>query len=333
MQKHLFVASGLVVLAAVAARVTVSSEPASGRRMLEAASTLQESLTEAQRKLALFDYASAERFNWHFIPRERKGLPLKDLSEGQRAKLHDLLRSGLSEDGFRKTQEVLELEGILGEIEGANRRFPRDPGLYFLTFFGRPAKAARWGWRFEGHHLALNFSLEGERVLSSTPVFYGANPALVRDGPRKGLRVLAGTEDAARELLKSLEPQQLKAARGEGEPQEVTGNETYRHASPLPQGLAAERLTEPQRKALLALVREYTGHLAPDLAATVEAGAFPALKGVQVAWRGGLEPGEGHSYIVHGPGFVISYANFQNGAYHVHSCLRTLSGEFGIAER
>src|SRR5262249_28922125 len=187
----------------------------SGARILKAAAELFDSLSEGEKSAALFDYSSEERYNWHFIPRERKGIPLKNLSDSQRAKAKALLAAGLSETGAKKAEQVMSLEDVLREIEGPERKFPRDPLLYHISFFAKPSKDGRWGWRLEGHHLSFNFTLQGEEVLSSTPAFYGANPAIVREGPKKGLRVLAPVEDLARELVTSLDADQLKSCKGE----------------------------------------------------------------------------------------------------------------------
>jgi hypothetical protein len=334
MNRILFVASAAVVCGALGARVSFSDQGTAGTRMVEAAQALWGSLSEAQQKTAGFDYASFERFNWHFIPRDRKGLPLKDLSAEQRGKLDQLLQAALSPDGFKVTHEVMQLESVLREIEGPNRRFPRDPDLYYLTFFGKPSARDRWGWRFEGHHISLNFALEGGKVSSTTPMVYGANPALVREGPKQGLRVLAGTEDLARALAAMLDPAQLQAAQGEPPPDEILGTESYRYNGPFPAGLVSDRMSAEQKGALRKLIREYTSRLAADVAAQFEKRLdLEGLKDVRFAWRGGLKAGEGHGYMVHGPSFVVSYANFQNNAYHVHSGLRTLDGELGVTDR
>src|SRR5205823_2367497 len=43
--------------------------------MAQAADNLWKALTPEQQKKAQFPFDDNERFNWHFIPRERKGLP------------------------------------------------------------------------------------------------------------------------------------------------------------------------------------------------------------------------------------------------------------------
>ena len=121
-------------------------------------------------------------------------------AEERRAALA-LLRSGLSARGFTKVDTILHLEEVLFALEGSRMR---DPGLYYFTVFGEPSDKGAWGWRYEGHHISLNWTVVDGRLVASTPQFLGANPAEVRDGPRKGTRVLAAEEDLGRALVKSL---------------------------------------------------------------------------------------------------------------------------------
>ncbi|MCZ6796074.1 MAG: DUF3500 domain-containing protein, partial [Planctomycetota bacterium] len=229
------------------------AEEGVGSQIVVRAQELLASLDAEGRRAATFDYGDKERFNWHFIPRERKGIPLNQLSEDQKKKAKTLLSASLSELGVQKADQVRELEGILRDIEGPNRRFSRDPEEYFVSVFGEPATEGRWGWRFEGHHLALNFSLDGARLLSATPLLYGANPAIVEKGPKKGLRVLASLEDVARELVTSLDDEQKKAALGEKtEEVKATRSATYNEA--LPSGVSWGKLSEKQRQLLRKLV-------------------------------------------------------------------------------
>jgi hypothetical protein len=306
---------------------------AAGPRLLKAALAFLESLGPDQKAKALLEFKDEERLNWHFIPRDRKGVPLKELSEAQRAHAAEVLRAGLSAAGAKKAEEVMSLEDILREIEGPSARFRRDPLLYYVTVFSRPSKEDRWGIRIEGHHLSINWTLQGETLLAGTPIFYGANPAIVRSGPRKGLRVLAGTEDLARKLVSSLGPEALLECKGEkggAVPEEVPGHQTRRYAGPYPEGVAAASLGKEGKDLLAKLIREYTQNLAPDLGAAVENEiGMEELKDVHFAWRGGLKEFEPHSYLVHGPTFVINYSNVQNDAAHVHSAFRSLKGDFG----
>src|SRR5204862_1402912 len=122
-----------------------------------------------------------------------------------------LVKAGTSMSSYDKAVTIMSLEAILRDLEKAGAMV-RNPDWYFFTVFGTPSKTGKWGWRVEGHHLSLNFTLDGSKVISATPAFFGANPATVKDGPRKGLRTLSEAEDLARQLIKALNEEQRKVA-------------------------------------------------------------------------------------------------------------------------
>src|SRR5579859_4459299 len=168
------------------------------------------SLTPEQRAQATFPFQDDERLNWHFIPKERKGLPLLDMTPPQKALAHGLLSAGLSQQGYIKAVTIMSLEDVLRILENADPNY-RNPQKYYFSVFGTPSDTGTWGYRVEGHHLSQNFTVVNGKV-AGTPSFFGANPAEVREGPRKGLRTLAAEEDLARDLLESLTPEQKKVA-------------------------------------------------------------------------------------------------------------------------
>ena len=77
----------------------------------------------------------------------------------------------------------------------------RDTERYFFSVFGTPSAKDTWGWRVEGHHVSLQFTVVNGTLVAASPSFFGSNPAEVREGPKKGLRILGAEEDAARALL------------------------------------------------------------------------------------------------------------------------------------
>ena len=301
------------------------------REMTGAANKFLGSLKAEQRAKAVFEFKSDERLNWHYIPKDRKGLPLKEMSAEQQQLALDLLASGLSRQGLEKARTIMSLEPVLGELEGAGRRFPRDPGLYYVLIFGKPDADGAWGWRFEGHHLSASFTLVKGEFFSSTPSFYGSNPAEVRQGPRKGLRALASEEDAARQLVKALDDSQRKAAVFDAKAPSEIFTEAKHKVEPLsPAGLAAGQLTPAQRESLMALVREYVRRVRPELAdADLVKIEKVGVEKVHFAWAGGLDKGEGHYYRVQGPTFLLEYDNTQNNNNHIHAVWRDFDGDFG----
>ena len=170
--------------------------------MAETAKRFLSSLTPEQTEKAVIPFESDERMNWHYIPKERKGLPLKDMTPPQKHLASALLNAGLSQQGYIKATTIMSLEDVLRMIEKDNG-VRRNPEGYFFSIFGQPSETGTWGYRVEGHHLSLNFTLKGGKVVGS-PNFLGANPAEVREGPRKGLRVLRAEEDLGRALIAAL---------------------------------------------------------------------------------------------------------------------------------
>jgi hypothetical protein len=299
-----------------------------GEEMTAAANNWLAALSPEQRTKATFEFKNEERFDWHFIPKSRLGLPIKEMSQAQRALAMAVLGSGLSQRGFAKASTIMSLEQVLHDIETSGP--VRDAELYYFTVFGQPGKGP-WGWRVEGHHLSLNFTLQDNEVLAVTPSFLGTNPANVQSGPRQGLRVLAAEEDLARTLVKSLDPAQSKSAivTNSAPGDIITGNS--RKARVLePVGISASSLTPAQRTTLVDVIKEYVyrcrAEIADhDLAAILKAGDSK----LYFAWAGGLEPGDKHYYRVQGPTFLLEYDNTQNNANHIHAVWRDLENDFG----
>src|SRR5438093_1340124 len=238
----------------------------SAEAMAESANNFLVSLTPEQKAKASFEVKDDERFNWHFIPRDRKGLPLKEMTTAQRHLAYALLNSALSQRGFMKATTIMSLEDVLREMEKGGSQV-RDPERYFVTIFGTPEAKGTWAWRVEGHHLSLNFTVVEGKTVSVTPSFLGSNPGEVREGPRKGLRVLAAEEDLARQLVLSLNDEQKKVAiYTNTAPREIiTGND--RKAKALtPLGISAAKMNKAQTELLWQVIKEYVYRYRPELA-------------------------------------------------------------------
>lgn len=322
----LMAAMGILLLTAAYSGLNTPSA------MSETARAFLASLTPEQRAKATFDFANEERLNWHFIPRERKGLAIKEMSTAQRHLAGALLSAGLSQQGYIKASTIMSLEDVLKQLEAGRAGSPvRDPELYFFSVFGQPDERGTWGYRVEGHHLALNFTLVNGR-LASSPNFFGANPAEVREGPRKGLRALAREEDLGRTLVSALTPEQLTVA--------VVAKEAYRDILTTnsrkaalqgqPSGIAWAKLNSKQRTMLEALVAEYAGTFPEAVAARRMEQLKKAGGNLHFAWAGSIEKGAPHYYRVVAPAFLIEYDNTQNNANHIHSVWRDIEGDFGL---
>ena len=338
--------SRLLLAVAVAASllgvVYVShANESAGLKMTRAAERFIASLTAEERARATFAFDDDERLNWHFVPLQtdnktpkRKGVRLEELSQAQRDAAMDLLRAGTSTDGFIKATTIMSLESILHDLE-KDRGAVRSPGWYFYSIFGTPSRTGRWGWRVEGHHLSLNFVVDGGKVLSATPAFFGANPALVKDGRLKGTRILAEAENLARNLSESLSPDQQKMARQENQFPEVQGGRRDPSVG-APKGVPGSRMTERQRDLLFKLLESYTSRMSAEIAqAQMSDIRRTGLDEIYFAHAGELKDGSPHTYRVHGPTFVVEFLNVQsdsagNPANHIHSALRNIKGDFGL---
>lgn len=324
------VAMALVVAGWVA--VVVATEQTAAR-MASAAQAFLASLGADERALAQFDYASPERIRWHFIPDEmfpRKGLTFRAMSPVQREKARALLRTGLSAAGFATATAIIELEDVLRAIENSPR-FARSPLDYHVTVFGDPARRGSWGWRVEGHHLSLHFSIAGGRVVASSPAFTGANPAEVRDGPARGTRVLGALEDTGRALVEALtDGQRQEAVLAGVAPGDIVSANTNDIGPLGPPGLPASRMTPPQRALLTKTIDAYAALMADDVAAERRRRLTDAgTDAITFSWAGPLTRGAKHYYRVQGPTFLIEYDNTQNDGNHIHAVWRDFQGDFG----
>ena len=357
--------------------------------MTQRADAFLAALSPEQRARVQFDFATLERFNWHYIPRMRKGLALRELSPSQKTAALDLMKSGLSASGYATTEQIRSLELVLIERE-KNGSVPmvRDQENIYFSVFGTPSQQQPWGWRAEGHHISLHLTVAAGQVrragsagaaaasatadppetISNTPLFFGAEPALLAGGPRKGLRVLGAVEDKAKALIDSFDAgQRGSAIIGTTVPVDIfTGNDREpdlgsqlnpmaldRQPETFPQaGLTAARMTPRQKELLKALVDEYLSRMPEEIAQMRSRALAPAFDTVIFAWIGATRAedapkptgsfgctagdtrwecmplGFPYYYRVLGPTFLIEYMN-TNGN-HSHSVWRDYqNGDFG----
>lgn len=313
---------------------TVMTASLTARAMKDAARVFLPSLSPRLRENATFEFESAERLKWHYIPKVRGGIKRGELNSTQLDAADTLMTTGLSSIGLKKARSIIAHESILGrveELEGATR-FDRDPGLYYHAIFGDPTGEGPWGWRTEGHHLSLNYTIVRGDNVTSTPSFFGANPAEVKSGPEKGLRILQDEEDLGRKLLLSLDKDQRELATI----YPVTPSDIITRSSPRVElenklGLPVDSMTSDQRQLLVRLIRLYVDKQSSDLASNamsrIEAGGIGSI---HFAWAGSQYHDQPHYYRLHGPTFVVEYDNIQNMANHIHSVWRDIEHDFGI---
>jgi len=330
--------------------------------LAKAAKDYLETLAGEQRERTQFAFPEDEaRRDWAYFPRAHAGLPLHDMERAQQKAAHGLISAGLSLMAYGKVTSIIGLESVLNLLEGGRMDAFRDPGRYFVSVFGEPG-ADSWGYRIEGHHVCLNYTIVGGEVVSMTPNFLGANPANVRHRDFDVVRPCAEEEDLGREMLKSLDEKQRAAAvlstvappdlvlanapsipdacepgavgsapqiglRVEDMPEDSRTAVAFRRDTP--RGLAGQNMTAGQRELLERLVSAYIERQ-PDGVASVEMDAARArLDGLHFAWAGSDQRFEGHYYRIQGGPLLIEYDCTQDGANHVHAVLRDMDRDFG----
>ena len=310
------------------------AEPASSAREAMARSALAflAALEPGPRAAAVFPFGDDERRNWHYVPRGRKGLPFKDMTPKARGAARDLIQVSLSTVGYAKVMHIFEVEEVLGQLEGGGSF--RDPEKYYVSVFGDPGTQAPWGWRIEGHHLSLNFTLVPGQPAAVTPTFFGANPAEVRSGPKRGLRTLAQEQDLAFALARavdtSLRTQMLIATQAPSDLVTGPGREDSLKGFA---GIALGQLTPDARTLAQRLIEVYAGNLRSDLAdGELRKLRESGLERVHFAWAGPIDPARGHYYRLHGPTILIEYDNTQNDANHIHTVWHDPGNAFGADE-
>jgi len=311
--------------------------PAAAQSLSAKAETFLNSLSEELQSMANFTLEDEERYNMNYVPLPRKGPTFHDFDDKQTDAAIDLLRSSLGKEGFRKSQEIMALEEVLRVIENnTNDTMPdgrprRDPLNYHFSIFGKPSSKSPWGWRFEGHHLSLNFTSSDGKISASTPSFFGTNPGIVSTTEQKGKEVLKEEASLGFQLINSMGEEQLKIARfAEEAPNDVISKNKRKAESLEPLGISYTALSEDQKEQLLTLLNVYLTTFEPDFEARFWKKIRKAgIENLSFAWAGSLQTGAGHYYRIQGPMLLIEYDNTQNNANHAHAVVRDLTNDYG----
>ena len=292
-------------------------------------------LDSNQKAHALYPFDVDERYNFYYFPVDnRKGIAMDELSDIQKQAALELLKASLSDETVNKVNEIMAHEDILKALE--NRKPEdhfRDPGKYYLTIFGIPSNHTIWGWRFDGHHVCLNFSAKEKKIVAGTPGFLGANPAIVQQGPEKGKEILKEEKEMGFALLHALSNEELKKAMIDKiAPGEIITRNNRKAMIEHPAGIRYDEMKNSEQEIFLKLINLYvhrfTKLFADDMLKQIQKAG---LENLRFAWAGYTEPGIGkpHYYRIQGPTILIEYDNTQNNANHVHTVVRDLEHDFG----
>jgi hypothetical protein len=297
-------------------RPAIAQQANDAAPMREAAAALLQVADVAQRRRLQAAFASPHRIRWHYVPGNRDGFALAQMSAPLAARAMDLVRASLSDAGLAKVEGVLTLATMPQSQRGA--------GSHALQVFGEPVPTGAWGWRLDGHHLSLNFTVLDDHIVSTTPLFFGADPMEVMDGPHRGLAPLFRERYMGRDLARRLNTsQRTLAAHLSRTPSDVQAGPGRAGTVADARGVPFSELTdETQRHLMLGLAETYLDNLPASLArAHLARLAGPARDDLRFTWHGGLEENDAVYYRLHGPRLWIEYAT-RGQADHVHTLRR-----------
>lgn len=334
MRRSVFVAvfAGLLI---IAAQGEESGMAAAARRFLDA-------LPAEARAKVQFPIDDAERKDWSNLPAgmyPRKGLSFEEMDDAGRRAAHELLRASLSSQGYLKAAAIVRREGVILQNQpataDARSRNAFGMGKYFFGIFGQPGPDKPWGWQFDGHHLAINFTAVGQQI-TGAPALWGAEPDEILTGNEAGWRVLAAERSKGFALIESLTPaQRSKAILSEKLPEGIFTGPKRDKALQKIEGLAASGLTPVQKALLWSLIDEYVNNQIEAVAAAhkkkIERDGFAKI---HFAWMGPVDRSRSFYFRVHGPSILIEYDNtgrsrVERDSNHIHSMFRDPSNDYG----
>jgi len=285
-----------------------------------------------RQELLHLDMDNEARKNYVYWPYLRKGLPLDFMSAQQKMLAHELLHTALSTKGYLTTIQVMQLEKILSDNEVIG--FPRGPENYTLAIFGTPSLEDQWGWRFEGHHLSLNFAVANGEI-SVTPTFFGASPAEIRTGTFAGFRSQDYVHNAGLNLMHALTDAQKNTAIEDGNPPGdiLSGTlnrprESWEDWKSLPaSGITISSLDAQQKQLVQHILDEVVTVYRPEIAQSYLAQVD--INTLNFTWLGSIENGAPHYWRLDGADFFFEYDLVQGNGNHVHTVWRSKEGDFG----
>jgi len=294
--------------------------------------TVINSFDSTQKAKAVYPFDDMSRYDWNYLPASlipRRGVCLKDLDSTQKKNVYALLRSFLSDKGFSRTQDIMNNEYYLKELE--SDMIHRIPENHFLAFFGTPGKDSIWGWKFSGHHIALNFTIVNNQ-LAFTPIFFGVYPAEIKSGQNKGRRIIKDEEDIGFELMNMLTSEQKeKAVFQKNAFRDIVTTNAIQVGPLTPAGIIAKDLTAQQKIILNKLIVSHLSSMPNNIAEMrMKRIVSEDFNQIRFGWAGGFIKGIPHYYRIQGKTFLIEFDNTTHNANHIHIVWRDFNGDFGI---
>lgn len=317
--------------------------------IVTASNLFLETLTEQENKEIVQKFDDSLRTNWTNLPSgmvKRPGKKLGDLSNDSKTKLHKLLTTIFSTQGYLKATSIMQLDDILNiGAKAALENDFIDEKMYLQTktlgwnynnfhisIWNEPSLTKPWGIKFEGHHLSINITVYGENV-SFTPMFLGAGTEVLPFTKYAGLRYLSKEEDYGIKLINSFnEEQKKKATLTQEVPKDIITNPDSDKRIIDYNGIQGKDLTKEQKQLLMLLIKEYVNNLEHHKAQeNLDKIKTSGIENIYFAWIGSYQSNSPHYYIINGPDFIIEYDNvgFKNNGDHIHAIWREKTNDFG----
>ncbi|WKN42429.1 DUF3500 domain-containing protein [Tunicatimonas pelagia] len=341
MKIHFFWPIRLLMLGSILWQTVAYGQSAEGTAAFIAASAedaqnLLMSFNRERRADMLLRFDDTDRQEWSNLPINeypRKGIPLKEMDDTQRRLVQQLLRTSLSDLGYLQINWIFwNDERRKRDREKANNPTALYYGHnnYWVTIFGNPSATENWAWQLEGHHLSINVSFVDGKV-ATTPLFLGADPAVVPDGPFAGLEILDVPSNTSRELMQSLnEDQQQQALVSEELYADIltrTGDEPHTQN---PAGLPVQKMSNQQQQMLRQIIEHYVNTFEEAAAQAYLADWKNGLPDdLTFAWSGSTDSGAPVYYRIQSADFLIEYDNRSGEPNHIHSVWYDLKNKFG----
>ena len=273
-------------------------------------------------------FLSPVRYKFAWTPGVRMGIRLDELSGSQKAGLQKILTSVLSKQGSNKVDAILATEAALAVMQNSPEY--RNPGKYYTAVFGTPGKG-HWGLRFEGHHISINLTFDGDEIISASPLFWGANPETIAVGPDQGLRALKDEVDFGKKLYASFDEKQIELATASNEwfAGFLTDAGSRRANMGKPVGIKTQALSSEQNGILRALISVYIESINENysiqyLSENVE----KDWKNIRFFWKGSATKGENFYFRIVGSNLLIEQET-QGSDTHIHTIWRDAKNDFG----
>ncbi|KEF50976.1 uncharacterized protein A1O9_12974 [Exophiala aquamarina CBS 119918] len=275
----------------------------------------------------------------------RHGVRLEEASDELVDAVLQLIRASLSKTGYYKATGCMKVNHFLGETVNGSKVL--NEKSYNMTIFGTPSEAEPWGWQLFGHHFDMNCFVVGTQMVV-TPVFMGAEPNIIDDGPYKGTELFTDQEQTALELINSFDPVIREHLRVYNELQGSEYPEWRYHPADqrhlggafqdnrvIPyEGLKVTGFSAAQQDLVRHLVYLSVNYLPDKALVTKMAEVENHWAETYFCWIGAFNRNDGFYYKVHSPVIMVEFDHhsgvFLNNAlplpFHIHTLVRTPNG-------